>query len=110
MVAARTTPRKAVKAESAAKEESVCLSDVCDGDMNESVTLAECSGCFRSFAKDCSFMMAGAEVEFLYSSKQACWCKDCHTVWRLLYKARLTLTLLLRFLSTWENRTFALEI
>lgn len=65
MVASRTTPRKSVKQEPSAKEESVCLSDVGDCDMDDSVTMAECSGCFRSSAKDCSFMMPGAEVEFL---------------------------------------------
>lgn len=77
-------------------------SDGGDGDLGDEP--AECSGCYRSSARDSSFTLAGADIEFQYISRTACWCKDCHTVWRLQYKARLTLTLLLRYLSSWPKR------
>lgn len=74
-----------------------------DGSFAED-SVYECHCCYRT-SKDSSYTVIGGEVEFQYVSKQVSACKDCHTVWRLLYKAKLTLILFARFLdSCWDNR------
>ena len=76
-------------------------SQVVDIDDSE---LHECSGCFRTKSMHYSFTIPFGLVEFQYTSRHCSFCRDCHTIWRLCYKSRLTLILLQRFLMDWDRR------
>lgn len=98
------TPKKKTKPEAGDDSQDMILeSDA--GATGSGDEVLECVGCQRSNATDGNFMLQGGEIEFTYSSKVGSWCKDCHTVWRLLYKSRLPLTLMQRYLGTAANRT-----
>lgn len=80
----------------------------CDGDMAPEEGTHHtylCSACLRDSSKDSSFYAVGGEAEFRYASKSIHLCVNCHTVWRLLYKARLTVVLMDRHLRNWLNKT-----
>jgi len=104
----KATPKKRVKVKDdegvdGVDEDGVTIaSDGCtltEGDENY-----ECAGCWRCSAVHFSYTVPQGQLEFQYATKAASFCRDCHTVWRLLYKARLTLLLLTRYLGDWERR------
>lgn len=63
-----------------------------------------CIACFRASPMAQSFLEPGAEVEWLYDSPRGSWCRDCHSVWRHVAKASMTLTMYeLHICNAWAN-------
>lgn len=105
--AARSNPTPKKRRKDEVEDDADCVSLAPSGgtqlecDDDEPAT---CDGCFRSSHAPSSFMAVGGEIEFQYKSRYCNFCKDCHAVWRLLYKPRLTLLLLKRHLRHWDRR------
>lgn len=100
----RITPKK--KKAKAELADNVGGVDLCESEAEVvGEGIYECMGCARSNAVHSSYMLPGGEVEFFYASGRFCFCKECYTVWRLMYKGRLTLAQMPRCLSMVANRT-----
>ena len=56
--------------------------------------------CYRCVGVDKHFWMPGEDAPPLYADSRGGWCKDCHGLFRVYYKASMTLSLFGRWLAT----------
>ena len=105
------TPKKAKTFKIEVDEEDTQGSDTMDAQTILGDEPVECDGCHRHSVRDHAYNVMMGEIEYQYVSKNGNFCKDCHTVWRLMYKSRLTLVLFVRYLQNFENKVqFTREI
>jgi hypothetical protein len=69
-----------------------------------------CLGCDRVDINSGCFMKFGEPIEWLYDSPRGSWCRDCHSVWRHVAKATMTLTMYeLHVRKSWAHKVSHLQ-
>lgn len=79
--------------------DAATLTDVAKED-----TLRQCAGCFRVSDVDGHFWMPNEPVPNVYTDQRGNWCKDCHTMFKVYFKATMTIGLFGRWLKQGSNR------
>jgi len=93
--------KREVKAETTGSSMSADIGDL--GAVGED-EFKLCSGCYRTYGVDKHFWLPKEEVPLLYADGRGEWCKDCNCLFRVMYKASMTLSLFGRWLKNDSNR------
>jgi hypothetical protein len=81
----------------------VCESDTEGGDQ-EVQAGKSCLGCLRLGGPDLSFSVLGSSFSWRYAKGRGAWCQDCHNVYRVFFKALMTLVIFERWVQGSDNR------